>query len=753
MINLKQLILGLVSLNALLIIIFVNMSLREPTHVYSNLHTLSEDRRASTRGGSSGTSTDALNSDDFDIVTIDDAPKGKSIQKKSITNKKSDDKNTAGASKATANTDNKAKKGEKLEARNFTKPGVRQPSAKQAEALNKDKKDSRDDAMLSRLSESFKQLQSHYKELNKKYENLEKENKKLEKKGEKMDKKHSQLRTWYEAKKRFYDNSKKKIQKLDTRTSQVQTVLRYSNPFYLLGAYPNVTLDYFNSYPDGRPFYNKMNYGLYNDNDYCELVDFYNLAHPENMFKRRNFFTDYAKKNGLARMLVMRKIGFDLSSKISKYMPRPLFKSRSFHLDPRITTFFTKRVDLHIYHEIGKHFLCATQMYNHIPGHGVLKRKDMIVDSVDAYALRYKENSHCFNKHTFFPFSYRLYIEEECRAFFKEINSKNYKKKLTTDPIQYVIKIGYGSHRAQGVFLFDTDKTTELKQEYDNGKKCGVNNQSLVAQTYVTNPLLLDFNNKFDFRVYMLVASTNPLIAYYHDGFLRVSLHPYDKFSNDRSTHLTNTHLSKDIFAEVRDQNKTLNGMTEEELRNYQMWSLERLRDYLLESGKITDPNWLDNYLRPQFRQAFVHIVRMTAGSFWKQSNVFEMFGLDFMLDDNLNLWFIECNSSPQLIGTNDYKTKFLVTMLRDLFEIQYAYYRSRMQRLLGVIKQMQQESEKDGNIDYGYWRQEYARASSNRLEPEFTIRKANSFVKIIDKNELGPKAYFGNLRDECVDD
>ena len=174
----------------------------------------------------------------------------------------------------------------------------------------------------------------------------------------------------------------KKLEIMRERLAQVQNALRVSNPFNIMGAYPEITLEYFNSYPAGRPFYNKWNYGLYNDDDYCELVDFYNLAHPENMFTRRNFFTDYAK-NGLARDMVMRKIGFDLSWKVSKYMPREIFKSRSFHLDPRINNFFTKRVDLHIYHEIGKHFMCATQMYNHIPGHGVLKRKDLIVDSVE----------------------------------------------------------------------------------------------------------------------------------------------------------------------------------------------------------------------------------------------------------------------------------------------------------------------------------------------------------------------------------
>ena len=126
-----------------------------------------------------------------------------------------------------------------------------------------------------------------------------------------------------------------------------------------------------------------------------------------------------------------------------------------------------------------------------------------------------------------------MLVKEECQTFFKELNSAEYRQKTKNEPIQYLLKIGFGSHRAQGVFLLDKVQTPSLKRIYNNGKACGVNKRSLIAQTYVTNPLLLDHNNKFDFRVYMLVASTNPLIAYYHDGFLRVSLYKYDKDSND----------------------------------------------------------------------------------------------------------------------------------------------------------------------------------------------------------------------------
>lgn len=598
------------------------------------------------------------------------------------------------------------------------------------------------DPRLTELVTTFKKLKIYYKQLSEKYRSLEKSNMQLKLNNKKL--KDSDLPG--------KDNSpaQKKFDDLTARNKQSGLVLRYSNPFYLLGAYPNITLEYFNSYPDGRPFYENFNYGLSNDNDYCELTDLYNLAHLENVFKRKTFFTDY-DRSGLPRQDVMRKIGYDLSPKISKFMPRKVFNSRSLHLDPRITMFFTKRVDLHIYHEIGKNFLCATQMYNHIPGHGVLKRKDMIVDSVDSYALLYKDKPQCFNKGKFFPFSYRLYIKEECQAFFNEINSAEYKKKLETEPIQYLIKIGYGSHRAMGVFLLDTNQTAYVQRQYNEGELCGENNRSLIAQTYVTNPLLLDFHNKFDFRVYMLVASTNPLIMYYHDGFLRVSLHPYDKFSNDRSTHLTNTHLSKDIFAEVKKLNKTLNNMNEQQLRDYQMWTLERLKDHLLESGKIKDPNWLDNYLRPKFKEAFIHILRMTGHAFWNQSNVFEMFGLDFMLDEDLNLWFIECNSSPQLVGTNAYKTNFLIKMLKDIYEIQYAFYKSRMLRVVKLIKQMELEGLVEGTINYTKWRPEYIEASRNRLEPQFELSSDNSFHLIMDLNKDKSEAYFGNLKDECI--
>jgi len=214
---------------------------------------------------------------------------------------------------------------------------------------------------------------------------------------------------------------------------------------------------------------------------------------------------------------------------------------------------------------------------------------------------------------------------------------------------------------------------------------------------------------------------------------------------------LTNTHLSKEKFAEAEATNSTINGMTAQELRDYQMWTFERLGDYLYESGKVDSKDWVEKVLKPQFQEAFIHSVRMSAHAFWNQSNVYEMFGLDFMLDDELNLWFIECNSSPQLIGTNEHKTNFLIKMLTDLFEIQYGLYRSRMSRLLDIFKRINQQSAEGGAVDYSRWRNLYAQASKNRFEPEYEISTKNSFKLIMDMNIDGPEAFFGHLEDKCT--
>jgi len=66
-----------------------------------------------------------------------------------------------------------------------------------------------------------------------------------------------------------------------------------------------------------------------------------------------------------------------------------------------------------------------------------------------------------------------------------------------------------------------------------------------------------------------MIASIDPLVVYYHDGFLRVSLFKYDKNDINRKAHLTNTELAKEIFKKVEEEGTTHMGMGINELREF----------------------------------------------------------------------------------------------------------------------------------------------------------------------------------------
>jgi len=50
---------------------------------------------------------------------------------------------------------------------------------------------------------------------------------------------------------------------------------------------------------------------------------------------------------------------------------------------------------------------------------------------------------------------------------------------------------------------------------------------------------------------------------------------------------LTNTFVAEKKFEEARNENKTINGMTAEELEEYHLWTFEKLEKYLLDSVSL----------------------------------------------------------------------------------------------------------------------------------------------------------------------
>ena len=253
----------------------------------------------------------------------------------------------------------------------------------------------------------------------------------------------------------------------------------------------------------------------------------------------------------------------------------------------------------------------------------------------------------------------------------------------------------------------------------------------------------------------MLIASVNPLIVYYHDGFLRVSLFEYDVTNKEKGMHLTNTAQA----AEAKRKALREGLMNETEYDNLQMWNLTRFVSYLAEVGKVESIDWLDNYLRPQFQHAMQHLVRMTQHKFYPTSISYQLMGVDFMLDDDLNLWFIEANVGPELKEKPKEKETLVTTMILDMFEIVHAQLKSRLKRTIKYINWLDQSGlltrDDDGKVKISKLeqrKQEFADITKNYLDEEFEIRSDNGWVKIIDENKEGLDRYNYMFGIECFD-
>lgn len=64
-----------------------------------------------------------------------------------------------------------------------------------------------------------------------------------------------------------------------------------------------------------------------------------------------------------------------------------------------------------------------------------------------------------------------------------------------------------------------------------------------------------------------------------------------------------------------------------------------------------------------------MHSVAMKINPF-RRKNCFELFGLDFMLDQDLDVWLIEVNTNPCIEESSPLLAQLLPRMLDDMFKL-----------------------------------------------------------------------------------
>ena len=105
--------------------------------------------------------------------------------------------------------------------------------------------------------------------------------------------------------------------------------------------------------------------------------------------------------------------------------------------------------------------------------------------------------------------------------------------------------------------------------------------------------------------------------------------------------HLTNATISKENYGR----------QLEKKVGQYQindnMWELKDFQTYL--QNEYQEPNPYTSKVLPQIKQGVIDSLLAVKEVLQHRTRSHELFGYDFMVDRDLNVWLIEVNSSPSM--------------------------------------------------------------------------------------------------------
>jgi len=168
--------------------------------------------------------------------------------------------------------------------------------------------------------------------------------------------------------------------------------------------------------------------------------------------------------------------------------------------------------------------------------------------------------------------------------------------------------------------------------------RTGHGSTTRIVSRYIESPLLLN-GRKFDIRAYMLIASTTPYLVLYHSAYIRLACSPYSKDSPDLATHLTNQFVQKKHpdYSEKKDDS---------------IWTFEKLNNHInvnYQATKGVPDDWVLTDMTDRIKEIMLICFRSVEYKLERKSGYFDLFGFDFMIDDNMKIWLIEINVNPAL--------------------------------------------------------------------------------------------------------
>ncbi|XP_075149251.1 tubulin tyrosine ligase-like 3B [Haematobia irritans] len=216
----------------------------------------------------------------------------------------------------------------------------------------------------------------------------------------------------------------------------------------------------------------------------------------------------------------------------------------------------------------------------------------------------------------------------------------------------WILKPGYQS-RGLGIIIRNSlDEILRWSSAHTNRK--------YIIQKYIENPLLI-YKTKFDIRQYMLVfiREMSVQIWLYRECYLRFSSQEYSVDDFQESIHLTNNSVQKKYKNEINRDSR---------LPKSNMWSLDQFKVYM-RTQHIPEDVW-ERRISDGFRQNLIAVVRTSLDETSICENCFELYGCDFMLDEQYNPILIEINSTPDLSPSTEVTAYLCPMVIRDCIKV-----------------------------------------------------------------------------------
>ena len=177
----------------------------------------------------------------------------------------------------------------------------------------------------------------------------------------------------------------------------------------------------------------------------------------------------------------------------------------------------------------------------------------------------------------------------------------------------------------------------------------------IIVQKYLDNPLLYK-NRKFDIRCFVLLDS-NFNLYFCKEGHLKGSSELYNLNNSNKFIHITNYSLQKN--SNNFELYEIGNEMSYKDFKNYlinENISLDKF-DYMINQMKLL--------IKISFKSVSKKLLKNK-----KNILCFEIFGYDFILDNDFKLWILEINNNPGLSISSPVIEKLVPRMMDDAFRL-----------------------------------------------------------------------------------